>query len=742
MSEKQRYDESVSSQGQLIDLEPNSEQNPQAVEKEESLEEYDESFVDKNGIMRSAEMPLVLLDKEAKVAIESYFDDHNKVAETIDKQIDDLDTVLTGRENYLAGKGIVGLTHKSFGYDGYRPNGWRDEQNLTKDQQEAANKELTSEVLSAFGLESTSDAISVEHGDNETATLDPEVQKLLDLVQQRSDKVKQIKDLQELLNRYVVSGISTESAKGLVADLPVETKELIEKRSIDTKLGLKGKISGDYREEFASKIHRAVGSIITEQQRSLDLIDKGMLEGATEQIIDIVREQFEQLDIGSHTSDTSSRLVRDELINHTQENLDQHGEKLGGIAEEVASIAEAQRAIQQQVGQGVLRDIFDQLSENQQDDLARSLFESLHKDDAIDPSQKERIGTLLGDTTFVAASVATRTLGEALHEVYGEEALPVSYMAQSEIDNLQRIQDKFDLTVNAVVERSSSGWTRRRVSHERGSDGFTIHGTAAERISDTVSNMKTYRADRVMVHATSFIKQIIESGSLMPLDKQKEHYDGAVHVTTGNIYDGGKRHSTVTHFATKLEAAEGYLGHTRTLEDGTELVSGVVSMAVGDIIQHAPVDRDGNLLAKLPLKSGLEEIGDNASEDNSDAHNDYTFYGVDERDDYELPLSEAEIFILGDQHVPIDIPAELSSKVHEGFASSQDVYLGKANLHEIEQAAKDYARQKHSGLVIPLRRILPDSDLEFSGLNRHHTGNSTQDHDLDGVQVISSRENL
>ena len=63
--------------------------------------EFVESFVDSEGVERSPERPEVMLDKEAREAIDSFFVEHHKYADSIQETI-----VLTREMEELGGIGL------------------------------------------------------------------------------------------------------------------------------------------------------------------------------------------------------------------------------------------------------------------------------------------------------------------------------------------------------------------------------------------------------------------------------------------------------------------------------------------------------------------------------------------------------------------------------------------------------------------------------------------------------------
>lgn len=705
--------------------------SPSVPEQATQPPEYVESFVDKNGVERKTDYPLVMLDHEACEAIKGYFDDHNQLAKTVSEQLDGLNYILTQKEQHYAGKTIFGLAlgARQFVDGPTQSNAFdRYSRDRTADQAEQEDKVLEQDVLSAFGLdEPTPDQATAQKTEIDPASLSDQDKKLLELQQQRGALEQQVQFIQSHVSVHQLSPdgeISAERAKSLFDSLPPDLKQTVEGHGVDTKLGLKGRFSADHREDFAMGLHRALRDLTEHAQTDINSLNNQIVQGVTTQLIERVQEEAKQLNIQTPEVDVyRHRVSEEEPIASASQTIASHGEQLGVVVDEAREISSSQEVIHESVASSPLLQIVSNLPADQRRSLAKSLLADLRTQEIARSEQLQKVDHFMGETVTATASAAALALGSATSMIYTERALPIEYISPTEVENLQALYDKFNQVVNTQISQYV-----KRVTNKQGQDGYPLYGSAEDTIKRTEDQLgrSDYDGDTVMFHATSFVKQIVESGALMPKQEQVEKL-GTVHGTTHTVDGYGRdaySHSTVPHFSTSSPNSA-YITPANELKDGIALVPGVVAMSIGEIIKHAPIDMEGYQLTQLPATEmhKSSSAGSHFYGQGIEAReNDFVFYGsdsVEARDDYTLPLSGGDVFILGDvpEGVQINVPAELKDRVHTGFP---DPYDGRGDTYkfaEIVRQAEAAARQRHDEtFVVPLRRSnLPASAFEFSG---------------------------
>jgi|GEM_PF-6822889 len=667
-------------------------------------EEYVEGFIDKNGVDRSPEYPLVLLNGEAREAVEGYFDDHNQLAVNVDKQLDDLDTIRTVQQEHLNGRTVLGLAEGKRSFTGH----------TFSDEAIHADKALKNDVLRAVGIDNSRESVAVaKQPELEPASLSEQDKKLLDLDEQKEAREHEIKEIEQHVETHQPNSegeMSAKTAKSLIDNLPESVKQRVIGSGISTELGLKAKFNSTHRQEVTNGVRNLLHNFIEEARDDIEHIDGKLTVEMTIQILDIVRENLEDVDVQAATaSEDNCYIIDQELGDVKRVNgvVEQHGQQLAEVAKNVGALTNAQDIIRESIATSSLADRARKLPEDKQLELAQSVLSGLRSKDVISSEQRQQIDTLMGSTVTITADTAARTLSAATRSIYAEKALPVSYISDEEVAKLQSIYDK----LNGVIKPRIVNGEEKKLAVS------SLAGNATDHIKNIRKSTTQYRGDRVLYHATNSMKQIIESGALMTLEEQVMRH-GVFRISTGAIgpnedMSNLNRHSTVMHFATGIESK--YIGNGAS--DGDEVaVPGVVAVPISEIIKHAPIDRAGYTLTELPLVEAHQNSGDGIaySGSSSDMYNDYVFYATEEEDssdNYILPLIGGEAFIVsasnGGEVYDIDVPEELSDRVHTGFRDTAlDIRRGSVrDTSEMKRIAERRATATHGGtFVVPLRR--------------------------------------
>ncbi len=662
---------------------------PVAHEQIEEPNELVESFIDRNGVERR--VGEVLLNREAKEAIESYFEDHNHLAEAIDQQLDDLALIRTEQQNYINGNSLVGLAQnkgdKNFSAHTY--------------SSELANADntLKNEVFQALGLDKKQEDIASDDPSKvEAASLSEEDKKLLELEQRRATLKEKITAIRDHADKHQFnsdgSGMAAQTAKSLVETLPKGLKGEVEEQGTNTDLGLKARFSSNYRREVANNIHLALDTLAGQAQNEIQSIDAKIMTEMTGQVMGVVRDNLNSLDIRvEHSSENEGHIIERELgdVRNVNQVVERHGQQLNGVAEEVKKVISAEDVIQESLSNSFLAEFVQRLPEDKQLALAQSLLAGLRLGEVVAPEQREQINVLMGTTAHNSINTAARVLSVATRAIYAERALPVKCISDQEVAKLQELYDKLN-EVTGQQETDNS----KEIQHAG------IRTTAADHIKQIKGSVEQYRGDRVLYHATAYAKQIIESGALMTIEEQANRL-GAVHVTTGHRNDDlSTRHSTVPHFGT--EPVGNYIGSR-----DKDIVRGVVAVPVAEVIQRAPINRAGYMMTELPLTSN--DFGDGITHNHAtnkvDMYDDYVFFGSedgDASDNYVLPIAGGEVFVV-DETSDIQVPSEISDRVHAVQPSNLNIPIDAAVKGQIMRTAEERAHATHGNtLVIPLRR--------------------------------------
>lgn len=624
----------------------------------ESDPEFVDSFIDSRGILRSTERPVVMLDKEARDAIDGFFTEHYHLADTIETTVE-----LTRRLIEVSGS--------------------EDSQLQFFETIRSADALRRHHEEEAYRQQSTHEAEATDHTDRfpagaEVATLAHEVSAA-----------------REQLDALPFGLHSTDygSIQEILAKLPDKVLEELE--GVKTS-GIKLRASKQARQELVDSINYALNTVRDRLTREAGR-DTDMSRKIREQCAQILlarlrqfpadpveeledRAQHERrlqrgMDIVPGNTPAQNETVLTELNPEIEDILEAYDD-MESIQDEILGYLTSPdvHAAIELLDQKQQQELFDGISA----DLSGILSRRSASSDGV-RNQVARLGN--------AASLSRRILPAAVNRVHAamdfvfrERALPMLYVSDSERTRAQELID----SVNALD-------TKRKLPERHIDRMFSLRGL------DIVS------AAQVLTHATGFSEEIVASGAIMPKQEQIDR-TGTLHEQMRAAYtssDGTlSTHSSVPHFAKGWS-----LGYAPQRENG---VRGVFLVPMGSIVAHAPYDSEGRRLKTLPAvpTSGELRGGMHVSKTNDRHDDDYVFYAspdVAHSDDYVFPVEEAcAVLIQPDSDTIVSVPEHLAERiivVEHQPRSSEDVAISRAASELQALLDRQYAGQ----LVVPLR---------------------------------------
>lgn len=621
--------------------------------------EFVESFVDSEGVERSDERPEVMLDKEAREAIDSFFVEHHQYADSIQETI-----VMTREMEELGGIGL-------------------------------GPPLLFSKISTPESLEKQlAQAETRSHGESDIGQSS---------LQEIAPKTPLAVQLEKTLNAHAriaelegLSLISTEFAdiKAFVDALPesvkVKMKEATQSGDLPEVKGLKLRLSKEARETLVESINSAIGRA----QRSAEaanngnadeifrLIEAGFVE-ALESGVEGV-EPYNPRAFGSNEDLLREHLNRNIFIWHSPGQNEAH---LTELQSDMRAVTEAMQAMDAAQGLALASLCSPETLEaikliNRSDLLARLAEKSKELEE-------------LKDFNFEQACLRARFLSKAVDErlrdaigtVFQERALPIYYMSDKERER---------------VEELIALYNDKPAGRPLPNDLFETT------LQETKKKVEVTAAAQAVCHSTGYVQQIIESGAIMPKQTQIDEL-GTLHEQMRPASSGGQRpgvlstHSSVPHFS------KGYnLHYAKINDDGSP--RGVFVVPLGAIVENAPYDKVGRRLKVLPEVEGGRRSTDSAAprETTDTFYDDLVFYSatdLEHSDDYKLPISEMGVVVALGHRVELAIPEELTDQiiVIDGeYNPSHGSF--RAGLTTALATLKKRFDSKYAGLVVvPLR---------------------------------------
>ena len=575
--------------------------------------EFVESFVDSEGVERSAEHPEVMLDKEAREAIDSFFVEHHQYADSIQETI-----VLTREMEELGGIGLGPPLLFA----------------------KISTPESLGKQLAQAEARSNGESESGQSSPQETAPKTPlaiEVEKIL------NDRAR-IAELEGL------SLESTEFAdiKAFVAALPESVKERLSWATgeLPEVKGLKLRFNKEAREAFKETINMAIKE--EKEKAKYDksgnieeiyrLIEAGFVEALTSGVEGV--EPFHPQAWGEN--EDLQKFNDKPFIGHSPS---QNEALLTEIQPDIRAVTDAMQAMD--AAQGLALAFL-------------SSPETLEAIKLIDRSdllarlaEKSKELEELKDFNFEQACLRARFLSKAVDErlrdaigtVFQERALPIYYMSDKERERAEELI--------ALYNDNPAG---RPLPND-------LFETT---LQETKKKAEVTAAAQAVCHATGYVQQIIDRGAIMPKQTQIDEL-GTLHEQMQPAHQRTNQagvistHSSVPHFSAGYNpryAVDNIDGSPR----------GFFLVPLGAMVEQAPYDTDGRRLKVLPKVEGGRRSTESTvlRETTNHTSDDLVFYSsvtdFEHSDDYKLPVSEMGIVVVDGRKTRPNIPEELASQ--------------------------------------------------------------------------------
>jgi len=629
-------------------------------------DEFVETFIDSQGTLREPSEPTVLLDKEAREAIDDFFVEHHAYADTIETTID------------MAAE-LRGIVKESESYNG------TDKIFVTIQSPEAIELRVNSAINNPAGQ-------PVEDQSAETESLAP-------------TPLQEMTTFMDITSDGIPDGSSLDQIKEYLDRLPPDVRNRLDGVNLS---GLKIRLSSNARSEAISQINEHISDIRKTKSREIQtLITDSLTSSLTDSIRDTISADPSRESGDDETG--SSRLIPDQN-RLRQIGIDRHNtpvqnetllgefnEQFSAILQDLRSMGIAEdSALEELTSRDALAAI-QQLSPEDQTKLFKQIARNannLLKSDEVQP-QVQRVEQA-HRTAILIDSHISREIESAIDTVFQEEALPTLYVSDKEKDRLRDLVGKYNDFIPDADPRGKldpAEQERRMLSLER----FTV-----------------VSADQMICHATSYVAEILESGVLRT--KQRQLDIGVLHEQqrsasqSGSDPNGLSTHSSVPHFS------KGYNPSYLTPNEGA--TSGIFLVPMSAIVDVAPYDSQGRLLRVLPSAPGSRNVGVTNVTSTTDSHkDDQVFYSspvYDESDDYEIPLDNSQLVIVQTRDQEILIPENFKTQVKIVRRDSENL----SNLAgEIGSAIRgliaEHKPDQPESVVIPLRV----GGLEFEAEN-------------------------
>ena len=647
--------------------------------------EFVESFVDSEGVERSPERPEVMLDKEAREAIDSFFVEHHKYADSIQETI-----VLTREMEELGG---IGLGPPLLFAKISTP--------------ESLEKQLTQ--AEARSLKES------ESGQSKPQETAPKTQLAIEVEKILNDRAR-IAELEGL------SLESTEFAdiKAFVAALPEGVKERLSWATgeLPEVKGLKLRFNKEAREALKDTINMAI-----KEEKEKAKYDKS---GNIEEIYRLIEAGFvEALESGVEgvepfhpqawgENEDLQKFNDKTFIGHSP---GQNEALLTEIQPDIRAVTDAMQAMDAAQGLALAFLSSPETLEaikliNRSDLLARLAEKSKELEE-------------LKDFNFEQACLRARYLSKAVDErlrdaigtVFQERALPIYYMSDKERERAEELI--------ALYNNNPAG---RPLPND-------LFETTLQK---TKKKAEVTAAAQAVVHATGYVQQIMETGVIMPKQTQIDEL-GTLHEQMQpahqrtNQFGRISTHSSVPHFSAGYNPA-----YAINNIDGSP--RGFFLVPLGAMVEQAPYDTDGRRLKVLPEVEGGRRSTESTAiiETTNPLLDDLVFYtsvtDFEHSDDYKLPVSEMGIVVIDGRNTRPSIPEELVNQTV--VTPYKDFWESTPELIAAFETLQKRFDSKYAGkVVVPLREGGATFVAEVPGAegygSKHRRGHVLPDRALD-----------
>jgi len=625
-----------------------------------SEDEFVETFIDSQGTLREPSQPIVLLDKEAREAIDDFFVEHHAYADTIETTID------------LA----VQLRHIVKESESYNRTG-----------------KIFETIQSPTSIRSRVDASRAEAAKNNPAEQPVEDQSV-ETESLAPTPLQELTTFMDITSDDLPYGSSFAQIMKYLDRLPADARRELADINLS---GLKIRLSSNARSEAISRINENISAQRGSKSREITAVltaslTSSLTESLTAAASAVASAESGDDNIGSSRLITREGSLRDIGINpyrppvQNETLLGEFNENLSAVLQDLSSLGSAEdSALETLTSRDALAAI-QQLSPEDQ----TKLFEEVSKiasylltiGDGQLPAQRVKQALEIGKKIDGKISAEIES---AINTVFREQALPTLYVSDKEKDRLRDLIGKYNDFIPGNDPRDkldSAEQERRMLSLE----GFTV-----------------VSASQMICHATSYAAEILESGVLRT--KQRQLDNGVLHEQqmaasqSGSGPNGLDTHSSVPHFS------EGYNSGYLIPNEGS--TSGIFLVPMSAIVDVAPYDSEGRLLRVLPSAPGSRNVGVTNITPTTARNDDRVFYSspvYDESDDYEIPVDNSLLVIVqtGDQE--IRIPENFKTQVKIVRRASEHlndlvVPIGTA----IHGLIAEHRSDQPKSVVIPLR---------------------------------------
>lgn len=597
-----------------------------------------ESFVDSRGIERKTEFPLVLLDTEAREAVDTYFVEHEQLAET--------------------GEAVLVAL------------------------QEAESVDLSSEQFKeSLTLDLKQPAEAPGDSTKGTAEASPELEKEITELQRLTDELTKVPS--------VPTDADYDALERILSGLDEETRQKIASFGTRVELSWKDKVSKSRREALSQALagslriisDGAATSVRIQESRVVDefMADFGEVETFVQEKLSV--EDTEKPLGQLSEKEAWQRLDSVRAANTPIENDTIMKRRYGALSEAIGAPAQVRAELDEvcaQVERNPLWSVARHLSPEGQEALQQRASEALWR------MAEKAVGTKMRRAHKIrreAVTAAKKELANLTSSLYQEQALPVLYISDTEVEHLQRLAEAIAAT--GAIRDFSEGYAKQKVKEAR--------STVLSRCEST---------GQIYYHATAFASDILESGELMPKQMQIDK-TGVLHeqMHQENPNPNRETHSSVPHFSKSIHP-----DYLQKLDSDPDTVAGVIGVPLGDIVEQAPIDAYSCRLKVLSAAEGRQAQGNgmvsmrqlgSVAEDMTD---DFVFYAEPEferSDKYTIPIDGGVVALVGAEDTPI--PPELEGRVK---VVSRPLDIPQAIGEEVSRVS----RERGGSMVVPLRQ--------------------------------------
>ena len=663
-------------------------------------EEFVETFIDSQGTLREPSQPIVLLDKEARQAIDDFFVEHHAYADTIETTIDMAAEL----------RGIPGIAEPISTWEFIKVKPGTDKIFATIQSPKAIELRVNAAIDNPAGQ-------PVEDQSAETEGVAP-------------TPLQEMTTFMEVTSGDLPDGSSFAQIMKYLVRLPPDARGSLEVINLSK---LKMRLSSNARNEAIGQINEHIADI--RKTKSIE-IQTLLVASLTSSLTDSIRDTI-SADPSRESGDDetgSSRLIPDDSWqigidrHHTpvqnETLLSEFNENLSAVLQDLRSMGSAEdSALETLTSRDALAAI-QQLSPDDQKNLFKEVAgeaDNLLRSDEIKPQvprlqQAHRSGRLID-------SHISREIKSAIETVFIERALPTYYVSDKEKSRLKDLIGKYNDFIPDADPRGK------------------LDSAEQERRMLNVYSVTVVSASQMICHATSYVAEILESGAIRT--KQRQLDNGVLHEQTDTASHSNSDPTKLSTYTSVPHFSKGYAGYLNLNESST---SGIFLVPMSDIVAVAPYDSEGRLLRVLPSAPGSKSVGvANITKPyiQNDILEDQVFYSspvYDESDDYEIPLDNSLLVIvqIGDREIRIpkesNIPVKIVHRDRE-HAHEDHGEIGSA----IRGLIEEHQPTQPESVVIPLRagglEFIPENPqgLRHSRIRKSEVGRVL---DTRGRQIV------